>query len=75
MKLYYFIVRDKISLGRPVTDNDLKALDCYYKSPVFSWDDSPDSLQAILNDLESNFSHFFDWCSELVVAKQCQMCL
>lgn len=69
MKLYYFIVRDKISLWRPVTDNDLKALDCYYESPVFSWDGSLKSLQAILKDLEPNFSNFFDWCAELVVVK------
>ena len=69
MQPCYFIVRDKISLGRPVTDNDLKALDCYYESPVFYWDDSPESLQAILKDLEPTFSHFFDWSSELVVVK------
>lgn len=69
MKLCFFIVRDKISLGRPVTDNDLRALDCYYESPVFSWDGSLKSLQASLEYFEPKFSHFFDWCAELVVVK------
>lgn len=67
MKLCYFIVRDKISLGRPVTDNDLKALECYYESPVFSWDGSSKSLHNILDNLESVLNRFVYWEAELVI--------
>ena len=35
MKKYLLIVRCQIFMGRPVTDNDRKALDCYYEIPFF----------------------------------------
>ncbi len=69
MKQCYFIIRDKISLGRLVTDNDLKALDCYYESPVFSWDGSSKSLHNILNYLETHFSLFIEPHIELIILK------
>lgn len=35
MKIYKLIVRCQLLIGRPVTDNDRKALCCYYETPVF----------------------------------------
>ena len=67
MKLCFFIVRDKISLGRPVTDNDLKALDCYYESSTFNWDHSSKSLHNILDNLEPHISHLIDPNIDLII--------
>lgn len=35
MEKYKLIVRCQLNMGRPVTDDDRKALDCYYETPVF----------------------------------------
>ena len=35
MKACKLIVRGQLIMGRPVTDDDRKALDCYYETPVF----------------------------------------
>jgi len=35
MGVYKLIVRSQLIMGRPVTDDDRKALDCYYETPVF----------------------------------------
>ena len=61
------VVRDKVSMGRPCTDEGLMYLDCYYKSPVFSWDGSLDSLDSIIDDLHKHFNHFLNWSAELIV--------
>ena len=38
MRKYKLIVRCQLIMGRPVTDEDRKALDCYYETPVFDAD-------------------------------------
>ena len=35
MGTYKLIVRSQLIMGRPVTDDDRKALDCYYETPDF----------------------------------------
>ena len=35
MKMYRLIIRCQLLMGRPVTDYDRKALDCYYETPIF----------------------------------------
>lgn len=35
MKRYKLIVRCQLNMGRPVTDDDLKVMDCYHETPVF----------------------------------------
>ena len=35
MNAYKLIVRARINMGRPVTDDDRKAMNCYYETPVF----------------------------------------
>lgn len=35
MNKYKLIVRCQLNMGRPVTDFDLKVMDCYYETPVF----------------------------------------
>ena len=34
-------------MGRPVTDYDLKVLDCYYETPVFEADDSQEAVEIV----------------------------
>ena len=36
MEKYKLIVRCQLNMGRPITDDDRKALACYYETPVFS---------------------------------------
>ena len=38
MQKYKSIVRGQLIMGRPVTDDDRKTLDCYYETPVFKAD-------------------------------------
>ena len=35
MRKYKLIVRCQLLMGRPVTDDDRKAMDCYYETPIF----------------------------------------
>ena len=35
MEKYKLIVRCQLLMGRPITDDDRKALDCYYETPIF----------------------------------------
>lgn len=66
-KQYMLIVRNKICIPRPHTDNDLKHLDSLYQSPIFFWDGSFTSLDAIINDHHQiHFSHFLDWSATVV---------
>ena len=36
MEKYKLIVRCQLNMGRPINDDDRKALDCYYETPAFS---------------------------------------
>ena len=35
MGKYKLIVRCQVLMGRPVTDDDRKVLDCYHETPIF----------------------------------------
>ena len=41
------IVRCQLIMGRPVTDEDRKALGCYYETPVFYADDHLEDAEII----------------------------
>ena len=69
MQKYMLVVRDKIILPRPCTDEDLKCLDCYYESPVFSANGSISSFQDAIERYYTHFKHFFDWTAELVAVE------
>lgn len=47
MRAYIIIVRSKIHMGRPVTDYDLRCMDCYYESPVFYADPNQNPIEII----------------------------
>ena len=47
MGKYKLIVRCQLIMGRPVTDEDRKALDCYYESPVFDANSSFEDAEII----------------------------
>ena len=47
MNQYKLIVRCRINMGRPVTDNDLKALDCYHETPVFYADSNYEAIEIV----------------------------
>ena len=47
MKNYYIIVRSQINMGRPVTDQDLRAMDCYYESPVFQANPNKEIVEIV----------------------------
>jgi tRNA uridine 5-carboxymethylaminomethyl modification enzyme len=47
MQKYKLIVRGQLIMGRPVTDDDRKALDCYYETPVFEADNDRESEEII----------------------------
>lgn len=47
MMKYKLIVRSQLIMGRPVTDDDRKALDCYYETPVFAADNNRESVEII----------------------------
>ena len=65
-KSYVMVVRDNIAIGRFSTDEDLQRLECYYRSPVFSWDGTFSSLDAIINRYQKNFNQFLDWQIEVM---------
>lgn len=65
---FCLIVRDRISLPKQQTDDDLKCMNCYYVSPVFSWNGSLSSLDAILDSFQKDFRHFFDWTATVIPA-------
>lgn len=45
MGKYKLIVRLQLLMGRPVTDYDRKALDCYKETPVFDADSNCDEIE------------------------------
>lgn len=47
MGKYKLIVRCQLIMGRPVTDDDRKVLDCYYETPVFEADNDRESDEII----------------------------
>ena len=65
---FRLIVRDRICMSRQQTDDDLKTMNCFYESPVFSWDGSLSSLDTIIDVLQKDFNHFIDWTATVVPA-------
>ena len=66
MKSYILIVRDGIHLSRIKTDAALQTVDCYYQSPVFEADGTLAAFDQAIDYFQPNFSHFVDWCAEIV---------
>lgn len=66
MKKYIIIVRDRIYSSHPVTDEALERLDCLYKSPVFFWDGSLASADAIIDKFCAQFGHMLNWTANFV---------
>ena len=64
-KMYTLIVRDRINLGRPHTDADLKRLDRYYEAKI-EFGGSLTSADAILDMHRQYFSHFIDCSAEII---------
>lgn len=65
-KKYIMIVRDRICLFNSATDSMLKAYRCYFKSPVFSWDGTLASADAIIDKYRKQFGHMIDWTATFV---------
>ena len=47
MGKYKLIVRSRLLMGRPVTDDDRKVLDCYHETPVFCADSNRENIEII----------------------------
>lgn len=47
MANYKLIVRCQLLMGRPVSDNDRKALNCYYETPVFCADCNCEAIEIV----------------------------
>lgn len=47
MNEYLLIVRNQIHMGRPVTDDDLRALGCYREIPFYCKDNKIDDVEII----------------------------
>ena len=47
MGKYKLIVRGKLIMGRPVTDLERKALDCYKETPVFYADSNLEDIEIV----------------------------
>ena len=66
-KKYIMIVRGIICMFRSASDEMLKSYGCYYKSPVFLWDGSHSSANAIIDKYqEEQFSHMIDWTATFI---------
>ena len=63
---YIIVVRDRICLFNSATDSTLKAYRCYYKTPVFSWDGTLASADAIIDKYQPQFDHMIDWLATFV---------
>lgn len=66
LQKYIMIVRDRICMFHSVSDEMLKAYDCYYKSPVFLWNGSLASADAIIDKYHEQFGHMIDWAATFV---------
>ena len=47
MGKFKLIVRCQLIMGRAVTDEDRKALDCYYETPVFSTNSGYEDVEIV----------------------------
>lgn len=47
MGKYKLIVQGKLIMGRPVTDLERKALDCYKETPVFYADSNLEDIEIV----------------------------
>ena len=47
MEKYKLIVRCQLIMGRPVTDDDRKALDCYHETPEFCVNSSYEDVEIV----------------------------
>ena len=47
MEAYKLIVRSQLIMGQPVTDDDRKALDCYYETPIFYANNNCEDVEII----------------------------
>ena len=47
MKRYKLIVRCQLKMGRAVTDDDLKAMNCYHETPEFYVNSGYESVEII----------------------------
>lgn len=48
LKNYTLVVCDEISTNKPITDETLKALDCYFESPVFEAEGTEDDFNIAI---------------------------
>lgn len=44
---YRLIVRCQLLMGRPITDDDRKVLDCYYETPTFNANSNCEDAEII----------------------------
>lgn len=63
---YILVVRDKIYSTHHNTDETLERLDCLYKSPIFLWDGTLTSADAIIDKYLSQFNRMIDWTATFV---------
>ena len=63
---YVLVVCDRIYMLSSANGSILEAYGCYYKSPVFMWDGSHDSVHAILDKYGNEFTHMHHWTAVFV---------
>jgi len=47
MEKYKLIVRCQLNMGRPITDDDRKALECYHETPAFYANSGYENVEII----------------------------
>jgi len=47
MGKYVLIVRCQLIMGRPITDEDRKALNCYYETPIFYANSNCEAVEIV----------------------------
>ena len=60
MEKYKLIVRCQLLMGRPVTDDDRKAMDCYYETPIFYANSDLEDIEIV----DAAYEQFFAGKSE-----------
>lgn len=63
---YILVVRDKIYTPYQKTDETLERLACLYKSPIFTWDGTLASADAIIDKYCEQFGHMIDWTASFM---------
>lgn len=48
----YLIVRDQVHMGHPVTDSNLKCMDCYHETPIFAIEPGLENAEIIISAFE-----------------------